>query len=125
MRPADRREYDVVLPDLTQAFDIAREWTHAGFDPRAVARAELGWWVARRIPGESSVRNVGERIADLNAVFYEVDRARVLEAGLLRATASDLRDQGGARADWPRIHTLLVRSYRSLHAGVRPDRPGR
>src|SRR6185295_11618168 len=47
-----RGNYDVVLPDLEAAYERVRSWTGAGFDPRAVARAELAWWEARRIPGE-------------------------------------------------------------------------
>ncbi len=42
--------YDTVLPDLEQAYRQARVWMRAGFDPDAVARAELAWWVARRDP---------------------------------------------------------------------------
>src|SRR5690349_9551293 len=41
-------DYDRVLPDLTAAYTIARDWTGSKFDPAAVARAELSWWTARR-----------------------------------------------------------------------------
>src|SRR5882672_7542603 len=40
-----RRNYEVVLPDLEAAYTTAKKWLHAGFAPRAVARAELSWWV--------------------------------------------------------------------------------
>jgi hypothetical protein len=116
LRPAEVAGYDVVLPDLAQGFALARDWTGAGFDPQAVARAELGWWAARRLPDRSSAENVGERIADLYALFYETPRPRVREAALLRAQAAALRDRGGDQADWDRVHALLVRSYRSLRA---------
>src|SRR5579871_3927371 len=46
--------YERVLPDLEAAYTMARDWTGARFDPRAVAQAELAWWVARRIPGQNS-----------------------------------------------------------------------
>jgi len=49
-----RSGYDVVLPDLEAAYGRAKSWMHAGFDPNAVAHAELAWWVARRVPGENS-----------------------------------------------------------------------
>src|SRR5687767_7857583 len=42
-----RSDYEQVLPDLERAYTIARDWTRAGFDPPAVARAEVAWWVAR------------------------------------------------------------------------------
>src|SRR5205823_8406120 len=47
-----RDHYDVVLPDLETAYAQAKSWTHAEFDPHAVAEAELAWWVARRVPGQ-------------------------------------------------------------------------
>src|SRR5579872_1905551 len=37
--------YEAVLPDLETAYGQARTWMRAGFDPLAVARAELSWWV--------------------------------------------------------------------------------
>jgi hypothetical protein len=113
-----RSDYEQVLPDLERAYTIARDWTHAGFDPKAVARAELAWWVARRIPGQNSAEQVGQLIADENALLYEVPRERVLEASILRARAGRLRDEGGARADWAEVARLLQQSYRALHAGV-------
>src|SRR5262245_34667807 len=54
-----RGGYDVVLPDLEAAYTKAKSWTHAEFDPRAVARAELAWWVARRVPGQNSAEQIG------------------------------------------------------------------
>lgn len=39
-----KTNYEGVLPDLETAYRIARDWLRAGFDPRAVARAELAWW---------------------------------------------------------------------------------
>lgn len=114
-----KSDYEQVLPDLERAYTIAKDWTHAGFDPAAVARAELAWWVARRVPGQNSPEQVGQLIADENALLYEVPRERVLEGSILRARAGRLRDEGGERADWAEVARLLQQSYRSLHAGVR------
>src|SRR5262245_17179527 len=47
-------DYEQVLPDLEAAYATAKSWLGAGFDPKAVARAELAWWVARRTPGQNS-----------------------------------------------------------------------
>src|SRR6185436_11248102 len=52
-------QYEVVLPDLERAYQTAARWHRAGFDPRAVARAELAWWVARRTPGQNDPEQVG------------------------------------------------------------------
>ena len=113
-----RSDYETVLPDLEAGYTIARDWTNETFDPKAVAKAELAWWVARRIPGENSPENVGRLIADENALLYHVARERVLEASILRARAGRLRDDGGEKADWAEVSRLLVDSFRALHAAI-------
>jgi hypothetical protein len=113
-----RSDYRRVLPDLERAYAIEKDWLHTGFDPAAVARAELAWWVARRTPGQNSAEQVGGLIADENALLYEVPRERVLAASILRARAGRLRDDGGDHADWAAVSQLLVESYRALHAAV-------
>ena len=113
-----RSDYEQVLPDLERAYTIEREWLDAGFNPAEVARAELAWWVARRVPGQDSPENVGALIAVENALLYEVPVEKVLAASILRARAGRLRDQGGDRADWAQVSRLLQQSFRELHAAV-------
>jgi hypothetical protein len=88
-------DYDRAIPDLERAFARIRTWTNATFDPAAVARAELTWWVARRIPGQDSAEQVGRLIADENALIFDVPAARLLAPSVLRAQAGKLRDDGG------------------------------
>lgn len=107
-------EYEAVLPDLEAAYATAQNWLHAGFDPRAVARAELAWWVARRTPGEDAAAVVGGLIADEYALLYEVPRHLVENAALLRAQAAALRDVQAGQPDWETIADLLRQSYRAL-----------
>ena len=109
-----RGGYDVVLPDLEAAYEIVRSWTGAAFDPRAVARAELAWWEARRIPGQDSPEQVGRLIADEYALLYETSRERMTAAAQLRAEAAALRDASADRPDWTAIARLLQQSYREL-----------
>jgi len=106
--------YDVVLPDLEAAYAKAKSWTDAAYDPRAVARAELAWWVARRVPGENSPEHVGDLIAREYALLYETAPAVVAEAAQLRAQAAALRDEQARAPDWARISRLLLQSYREL-----------
>jgi hypothetical protein len=113
-----RSDYDRLLPDLERGYGIARDWTREPFDARAVARAELAWWAARRTPGQEGAARVGERIAEEYALLYRAPRSAVLEAALRRAEAAALRDRGGRDADWPRIRVLLRASYGSLRAAV-------
>jgi hypothetical protein len=110
--------YDVVLPDLEHAYAMAKDWTGATYDPSAVARAELAWWIARRDPAARSPENVGRLIAVLYAQMYAVPVERVATAGRLRAEAAALRDRDARQPDWATISTLLQRSYRELHAAV-------
>ena len=116
-----RDGYQTVLPDLERAYSIQKAWFGADYDPAAVARAELAWWVARRVPGEDSPEQVGALIAEENALIYSVARDQVLAASVLRARAGQLRDQGGERADWPAVHDLLRQSFRELHKAVQID----
>ena len=110
--------YDSVLPDLEAAYATTKEWTHADFDPRAVAKAELAWWVQRRVPGHNGAEEIGALIADEYALLYETSHARVAEAALLRAQAAALRDAQAANPDWDRIHRLLLQSYTELRSAL-------
>jgi hypothetical protein len=110
--------YDAVLPDLEAAYAEARSWTGAGFDPRSVARAELAWWVARRIPGQDSPEQVGRLIAEEYALLYETSRERVEDAALLRAKAASMRDEQAAHPDWSAIARLLRASYDELRLAL-------
>jgi hypothetical protein len=113
-----RGNYDVVIPDLEAAYGTARSWLGAGFDPAVVARAELAWWVARRIPGQNDPAQVGALIADQYAMLYEAPRPAVERSALLRAQAAALRDAQAERPDWTTIGGMLRDSYRDLHAGL-------
>ena len=106
--------YDAVLPDLEAAYAQTRSWTNAGFDPRAVARAELAWWVARRTPGQNSTEQIGALIAQEYALLYETTPENVAEPAFLRAMAAALRDQQAASPDWDTIGRLLRASYDEL-----------
>jgi len=109
-----RGGYDRVLPDLEAAYATAREWTGARYDPRAVARAELAWWVARRVPGRNGPEQVGQLMAEEYALLYDTTPERVARAALLRAEAGALRDAEARQPDWDTIRRLLDASYRDL-----------
>ena len=122
--PADRGAgargldgYDMVLPDLERAYEQARSWLDARFDARAVARAELAWWVARRVPGQNSPENVGRLMAQEYALLYEAPVEQMYPPALLRAEAGAMRDAQASRPDWESIRSLLRQSYRELLAG--------
>jgi hypothetical protein len=106
-----------VLRDLELAYAQARTWLDARFDPRAVARAEAAWWIARRLPGQNSPEQVGRLMAQEYALLYEAPIEQVYPAALLRAEAGALRDAQHSDPDWDAIRDLLRESYRALMAG--------
>jgi len=110
--------YDVVLPDLETAYATARSWLREGFDPSAVARAELAWWVARRIPGRNSPEQVGELIANEYALLYEMPQDLFVSAAEFRAEAGALRDAETTKPDWETIGRLLRQSYADLRQAL-------
>ena len=107
-----------VLPGLITFYTDAHALSGGDWDPEAVAKAELAWWVARRTPGENSAEQVSGLIAKEYALLYGESNPDIEAAGLIRAQAAVLRDEGGAAADWPRIESMLVDSYTRLKAGV-------
>jgi hypothetical protein len=113
-----RGDYDQVLPDLEQGYQLVSECVNGKYDPAAVARTELAWWVARRAPGQYAPENVGALIAAENALIFDVSREQVLEPSILRARAGRLRDEGGEQADWTTVSHLLHQAYRDLHRAV-------
>ncbi len=108
----------IVLDDLTAAYVCIQKASGGSFDPEAVARAELAWWVARRTPGNDSAEQVGALIADLYRLLYGSDMQAFHDAGVLRAQAAGLRDSGGKNAEWTRIEDLLKESYRKLSGAL-------
>jgi hypothetical protein len=123
--------YDRVPPDLEAGYTIARDWTGASFDPKAVARAELAWWTARRDPasgtGAQKNRVVTARMTELYALLYDAPPARVADAARLRVEAADLRDRGADAVDfdrdkkgvdWKAVSWILHESYRALHLAI-------
>jgi len=111
----------LVLPDLEQAYAAAKDWLGADFDPATVARAELAWWVARRVPEEDSPEHVGALMAHAYALLYEAPETGLAPAATLRARAAKLRDAQAQQPDWQAIGQLLRQSYRDLHAALHSD----
>lgn len=115
-----RGDYETVaLPDLIEAYSQIKVVSGASFDPEPCARAELAWWVARRTTGENSAEQVGGKITELYALLYGGRNPQIERAGLLRAQAAKLRDDGGVNADWTKVEELLRQSYSALAEGVK------
>ncbi len=114
-----------VLPKLTSGYKELKKALKRDFDPKAVAKAELAWWIARRMPGQNNPENVGNLIGDLYAKLYGKQRKEFLEAGRLRAFAAakrDLENQVGAsNVNWSEIENMLRQSYKMLNDALISD----
>ena len=111
-----------VLPDLELAYSMLNNKLGISFDPKEVAGAELDWWAARRTPGRDSVEEVGRLIAHLYAVLFgEIcENQQAFErAGLLRAQAAHIRDEGGVLCNWSEVEQHLHESYQALQEGLK------
>jgi len=110
--------YDVALPDLIAAYSKVKEYSGLTFDPEEAAKADLAWWIDRRDPKRNDPKTIGEGIARLYEVMYGYKHPGFDKAGLLRAEAAHLRDQGGENCDWRKVEELLFLSYQSLKEGI-------
>ena len=113
-----RGRYERVLPDLEDAATIERDWMGATFDPAAVARAQLNWWVTRRMLNLNSVDQIASLIADEYRLRYNVPESLVMDAALRRAEAADMAEAGGGDPNWSAVTKLLVESNRRLQQAV-------
>ncbi len=108
-----------VLPDLELAYSMLENKLGISFNPKEAAGAELDWWVARRTPGRDSVEEVGRLIAHLYAVLFGENQQVFKRAGLLRAQAAHIRDEGGALCNWSEVEQQLQESYQALQEGLK------
>jgi len=106
--------YERVLPDLEAAAGVEKAWRKTSVDPVAVARAQLNWWVIRRMPNLNAVDQIGVLIAEEYALRYPLAGGRTVEAAHLRAQAVKMLDQDAVEPDWKIMSDLLVQSHRLL-----------
>ena len=107
-----------VLPDLELAYSWLKGKLDVEFCSKGSAGAELDWWVARRTPGSDSVEEVGRLIAHLYTVLFGENQPAFERAGLLRAQAAHIRDEGGALCNWSEVEQQLQESYQAMQEGV-------
>lgn len=110
-----------VLPSLNYFYKTLHRNTHEDWDIEKLAKAELSWWVARRKAGENNFVNIGREITKVYALLYGTVNQCLIDAGLFRAQAADLRDRQhrAGQVNWQEVETLLQLSYKKLKRGVR------
>lgn len=107
-----------IIADLVRAYRRIAVVTKRNFDPQKAAQADLAWWVARRPPGRNSPEEVGKLIGKLYTVLYGIEKPEFAVAGILRAQAAHIRDQGGMNCDWLAVENMLKNSYQTLLQAV-------
>jgi hypothetical protein len=114
--------YERVMPDLVASATIEKEYKDATFDPQAVARAELNWWITNKNPNLGSTDDVAALMAEDYALRYNARMGSFLAAARYRAEAVKLRDQGKVDPDWDSIRKLLAESYRAMKLALEQGR---
>lgn len=111
--------YEVALPDLIAAYTAIKKYSNLQFNPKSAAEADLNWWVYRRDPTKrNKPKIIGAGITKLYEIIYGYKHKGFNKAGLLRAEAAYLRDQGKDNCDWVKIEELLLESYLALQQGI-------
>lgn len=117
--------YERVLPDLEEVAIIQKDWMKASYDPGKVARAQLDWWVTRRMPNLNSIDAVSQLMAEEYSARYHLGSDRMMAAATLRTQAMAQRDEGGIDPPWPAIQKRLEDSYRALSLAIKNGRRAR
>jgi hypothetical protein len=83
----------------------------------------MAWWVDRRRPGRNDPEIVGKNIGKLYETIYGYRHPGFTKAGLLRAEAAHIRDQGEDECDWEKVHSVLLLFYQALQEGIENELP--
>jgi len=106
--------YERVLPDLEEAAAVHKTWVGASFDPAAVARAQLTWWVTRRTPNLNSLDQLTPLVAEEYALRYKIGAGMASGPASRMAEAALLFDSGGRDPNRAAVEKVLADSYRLL-----------
>lgn len=121
-RGHSRGEYERALPDLVAYYHLILRSSASAFDPDAVARLELEWWIVHRERDHFPPRDLEVALSRLQAEIYQLPFTGFAEHARARARAMQIRDTqadtGLTASDWARIDELLTRSWAALRAEV-------
>jgi len=121
-----RGRYERVLPDLEAAATIQRGWTGADIEPASVARAQLNWWVTRRMPNLDTLDQVAPLVQREFELRYRLRPGAASDAAARMAEAALLFDHSPADPDIVAITKLLTDAYQALRRSIVQARtPGR
>jgi len=124
-RKCKGRESEADMQEILQALEsFYRIISNKSFTPlesKKIAALELHWWLVDRYPTKFTQTRV-EAISYWAAALFAVDPAQCMEFATHRSEAMELQDlyeHGAVEAiDWPKIRTLLEKSYVSLYKSI-------
>ena len=103
-----------MLPDLKEAATIHKAWTHASFEPAAVGRAQLTWWVTKQLPNLNSLDQVAPLVGNEFELRYGLPAGATSGAAAKRAEAVLLFDNGGRDPNVAAVTKILTESNQLL-----------
>jgi len=123
-RGHSRSEYERALPDLQDFYSAIAKVAVQRFDVQRAARLELEWWIIHRERASHAAGDLTRSLAELQAEFYHVTPATLLDHAGERASAMLLRDVKAENGDlgpddWRQIELKLKNSWTLLWKSVR------
>lgn len=109
-----KERYERVLPDLEAIAGVEKQWTGKDIDPQAIARAELTWWVTRRLPHLNTVDQLGPLVGRDYELRYRLRPGAASDAATRRAEAMLMFDAEKVDPNIPAITKALTDSYQAL-----------
>ena len=117
-----KTRYERVLPDLEEAAAIHKAWTNASFEPAAVARAQLNWWVTKQLPNLNTIDQVAPLVSEEFELRYGLPAGAASGAAVRRAEAALLFETGGRDPNIGAVTKALADSNLMLQRVINSNR---
>ncbi|MBU0572213.1 hypothetical protein KKH23_00910 [Patescibacteria group bacterium] len=123
----DTREWDKAVEVTTSYYQKIKDKTGLGFDPKEVAKLEVGWWKLHdELEENPDKTRLAETFAKLYATQFGIGVEKMTKAGKLKAEATrehDLAEKSGTPEDevenhWDKANQLLIEFYSELKTAI-------
>jgi len=114
--------FERVLPDLEAAAAVHQTAVGRPTDPAAIARAQLNWWVTRRMPNLNTQDHVAPLIDEEYELRYRLRPGAASEAAARMADAALQFDASKVDPNVPAITRMLTQAYEALRRTMTQSR---
>lgn len=120
-------DYEKALKWLIPFYQTAQKLLNGRWQPEAVARCELEWWITHRHAfGPGNTAKLEKELAELAGMLYHIAAENLTEYAEHRALAMLISDDINERKrkgeifspDWAAIEAALYKSFSSLSAQI-------